>query len=315
MTTSGSLGIPAAGARAMPGFFRHRDRLWLAIGLGAVIVLCWVWIVAMARDMYGPMTGASAWMMTNRWDLPHLGLLFVMWVVMMVGMMLPSVAPTVWRVAGSQRPDAAGRATWAVLAFVVGYVAVWTGFSLLATIAQRLLDRAQILSPMMEVRDARWSAALLVAAGVYQFTPLKRACLQSCRCAQGIPVDAGFGSGVRNGLNCLGCCWALMMLLFTGGVMNLWWNLGLTLFVLLEKIAPSPSGQIANGAFYNGRRSRSPPHERHLCFYDRLGSRGVHAARCSCGKAENFQVSNSIVLWLSAQLGNKKAALFWAALK
>ncbi len=241
MTPAGSLdgaGVPAVGARAISGFFRHRDRLWLAMGLGVVAALCWIWIVAMARDMYGPMTGASAWMITDHWDLPHLGLLFVMWVVMMAGMMLPSVAPTVWRVAGSQRLDAAGRATRAALAFTGGYVAVWTGFSLLATLTQRLLDHAQILSPMMEVRDARWSAAILVIAGLYQFTPFKRACLQSCRCAQGIPADADFGSGVRNGLNCLGCCWALMLLLFAGGVMNLWWNLGLTLVVLLEKIAP-----------------------------------------------------------------------------
>jgi predicted metal-binding membrane protein len=238
MTPAGSLGIRAAGARAMPEFFRHRDRLWLAIGLGAVAALCWVWIVAMARDMYGPMTGASAWMMTDRWDLPHLGLLFVMWVAMMAGMMLPSVAPTVWRVADSQRTDVPGRATWAALAFTGGYVAVWTGFSLLATIAQRLLDHAQILSPMMELRDARWSAAILVSAGLYQFTPLKRACQQSCRCAQGIPADVGFGSGLRNGLNCLGCCWGLMLLLFVGGVMNLWWNLALTLLVLFEKITP-----------------------------------------------------------------------------
>jgi predicted metal-binding membrane protein len=234
MMTSGSLGradVPAAGVRAVPEFFRHRDCLWLAIGLSAVVALCWAWVVAMARDMYGPMTGASAWMMTNQWDLPHMTLLFVMWVAMMAGMMLPSVAPTVWRVA-------AGRPARAALAFTGGYIAVWTGFSLLATIVQRLLDHAQILSPMMELRDARWSAAILVIAGLYQFTPLKRICLQSCRCAQGIPAGGGFLPGVRNGLNCLGCCWALMLLLFAGGVMNLWWNLGLTLLVLLEKIAP-----------------------------------------------------------------------------
>jgi predicted metal-binding membrane protein len=242
MTPSGSLGaagVPAVGTRAVPGFFRHCDRLWLAIGLGVVVALCWAWIVAMARDMYGPMTGASAWMMTDHWDPPHLGLLFVMWVAMMAGMMLPSVASAVLRVAHSERRNAAGgRAARAALAFTGGYVAVWTGFSLVATIAQRLLDHAQILSPMMELRDARWSAALLVVAGVYQFTSFKRACLQSCRCAQGIPAGAGFRPGVLNGLNCLGCCWALMLLLFAGGVMNLWWNLGLTLLVLLEKIAP-----------------------------------------------------------------------------
>jgi predicted metal-binding membrane protein len=203
-----------------------------------VVALCWAWIVPMALDMQGDMTGASAWMMTSTWDGPHQLLLLAMWVVMMTGMMLPSAAPAVLRAAGRQRANAAGGPSIrSTLAFAAGYVSVWTVFSLLATIAQRVLDRAQILTPMMKLRDARWGAVLFVVAAVYQFTPWKRAFLQSCRCVRGFPAAAGFGSGARNGLNCLGCCWALMLLLFAGGVMNLWWNLGLTIFVLAEKIA------------------------------------------------------------------------------
>jgi predicted metal-binding membrane protein len=223
-----------------------RDR-WLVGGALVVVTgLSWAWIVPMARDMYGSMQGSAAWMLTDTWDFTHLALLFAMWTVMMAGMMLPSAAPAVLLYAGVIRKSAAaGRVTAHVYAFMGGYLFVWTGYSLLATVLQRLLAHWLLLSPMMEARDRLFGGALLVAAGLYQFTPFKRACLFSCRSpAECLSrhwksgVRGGFYLGAANGLFCLGCCWALMLLLFVGGVMNLWWIAALTIFVLLEKSAP-----------------------------------------------------------------------------
>lgn len=224
----------------------RRDRWLIGGALTVVTVLCWGWIVPMARDMYGTMQGASAWMMTDTWDLLHLVLLFAMWVVMMAGMMLPTAAPAVLLYAGVIRKSpAADHVTAHVYAFAGGYLVVWTAFSLLATVLQRLLARELLLSPMMETEDRLFGGALLVIAGLYQFTPWKRVCLDSCRSPAEFltrhwrtGVSGGFYLGTANGLFCLGCCWALMMLLFVGGVMNLWWIAALTIFVLLEKIAP-----------------------------------------------------------------------------
>jgi predicted metal-binding membrane protein len=196
----------------------------------------------MALDMQGSMSGASAWMMTGSWDSPHLLLLCAMWIVMMTGMMLPSATPAVLDLANLKRPDTERKySARTALAFMTGYIAVWFGFSLLAFQIHRFLDSAKVLSPMMEIRNPRLSMMLLAIAGAYQLTPMKRACLKSCRCLTVTRSHSGFQSGMRNGLCCLGCCWALMLLLFVGGVMNLWWNLGLTMFVLMEKIA-GPGG-------------------------------------------------------------------------
>ncbi|HXQ82119.1 MAG TPA: DUF2182 domain-containing protein [Opitutaceae bacterium] len=224
----------------------RRDRWLIGGSLVAAIVLCWAWIVPMAVDMYGSMTGSAAWMMTSTWDLGHLALLFAMWVVMMAGMMLPSAAPAFLLYASVIRRSPEGARTPAhVYAFAGGYLLVWTVFSLAATVLQRLLARALLLSPMMDAQDSKFGGALLIAAGLFQFTPFKSACLESCRSPADFitrhwrkGVSGGFRLGVAHGLFCLGCCWALMLLLFVGGVMNLWWIAGLTVFVLLEKLAP-----------------------------------------------------------------------------
>ena len=200
----------------------------------------------MAIDMYGSMTGSAAWMMTGHWDARHLTLLFAMWVVMMAGMMLPSAAPALLIYAAVVRKSPDGvRATAHAYAFGGGYLLVWTGFSLAATVLQRWLAQLLILTPMMETQDRRIGGTLLIAAGLFQFTPYKRACLQYCRSPAEFltrhwrnGVGGGFRMGWLHGLYCLGCCWALMLLLFVGGVMNLWWIAGLTVFVLLEKVAP-----------------------------------------------------------------------------
>ena len=224
----------------------RRDR-WLVGGaLAAAIALCWAWVVPMGRDMYGPMTGAAAWMMTDTWDFTHLALLFAMWVVMMAGMMLPSAAPALLIYAGviRQSPDG-GRAPAHAYAFAGGYLVVWTAFSLATTVLQRWLAHALLLTPMMEPRTPVFGGALLIVAGIFQLTPWKRTCLDACRSPAEFlvhhwrpGVTGGFYLGVANGLYCLGCCWALMMLLFAGGVMNLWYIAALTIFVLVEKLAP-----------------------------------------------------------------------------
>ena len=217
----------------------------MVVLLVLVPVLSWAWIVMMARDMYGPMTGASAWMMTQTWDVPHLLLLWAMWAVMMTGMMLPSAAPLVLLYGAAVRrsaPHTAARQTYALAA---GYLVAWTTFSLGATALQRALASLLLLSPMMEAANSRVSAALLLVAGVYQWTPLKHACLRMCQSPVGFLVSrwrsGGYGAfrmGLEHGSHCVGCCWALMLLLFAGGVMNVMVIVVLTAFVAFEKLVP-----------------------------------------------------------------------------
>ena len=223
---------------------RH-DRASTLLLLVLLPLVSWMWIVVMARDMYGPMTGASAWMMTPRWDLPHMLLLWAMWAVMMTGMMLPSASPTVLLYGAAVRRSARGSAATRVYALAIGYLVVWTAFSLGATALQRMLGEFLLLSPMMEVTSPRVGATLLLIAGVYQLTPIKLACLRACQSPLGFlmsrwraGVSGAFRMGLVHGAYCVGCCWALMLLLFVGGVMNLAVIAALTAFVAFEKLTP-----------------------------------------------------------------------------
>ena len=200
-----------------------------------VPLVCWAWIVVVSRDMYGPMTGASAWMMTAVWDAPHLFLLWTMWAVMMTGMMLPSAGPMIVLAGDGARP----------YLLALGYLSVWLAFSVGATALQWLLMRALVLTPMMEVSGPIAGAVLLALAGTYQWTPLKGACLTTCQSPMAFIArrwrsgNAGaFRMGVEHGMYCIGCCWALMLLLFAGGVMNLAVIAALTAFVSIEKLTP-----------------------------------------------------------------------------
>ena len=207
---------------------------------------CWAWVVALARDMYGPMTGASAWMMTLQWDVRHALLLWLMWAVMMAGMMLPSATPMLVMFGLAARRRASGAAaSREIYALAAGYLAVWALFSVVATAAQYFLSMRLAISPMMTLTSPRAGAALLVVAGIYQITPLKHTCLQRCQSPFGFLMHhwrAGTGGAVRmgfeHGVYCVGCCWALMLLLFVGGVMNLAVIAGLTAFVAFEKLSP-----------------------------------------------------------------------------
>lgn len=223
-----------------------RPRLGLIVVLIIIPLACWIWVLAMARDMYGPMTGASAWMMSVEWNAPRLVLLWAMWGAMMAGMMLPTAAPMLLLYARTVRNRTGARRVAArIYALAAGYTVVWLLFSVFATVLQRMLAWGLLMTPMMEPSSPRAAAALLMIAGVYQFTPSKHACLQACRSPIAFfstswreGVAGAFRMGVSHGIYCLGCCWALMLLLFAGGVMNAGVILALTAWVAIEKIAP-----------------------------------------------------------------------------
>jgi len=227
----------------LEGALRHERAVTSVLVL--VTVASWTWIVLMARDMYGTMRGASAWMMTTQWDIAHVLLLWAMWAVMMTAMMLPSAAPLVLLYAAALHARHIRHATASIWALGGGYLVVWGLFSAVATALQRILTNAVVLTPMMEPYTPQMAAIVLALAGVYQLTPLKRACLHVCRSPLAYLLQrwrtGPFGAlrlGIEHGVYCLGCCWALMLLLFAGGVMNLVVIVALMLWVLAEKFLP-----------------------------------------------------------------------------
>ena len=173
-------------------------------------------------------------------------LMFIMWSVMMIGMMIPSAAPMILLFARVQRRKLADQAPTARIAvFTTGYLLIWTSFSLIATGLQWALTELRLLSPMMESTSQFLAVGFLLTAGIYQLTPLKLACLKQCQSPIGFLTshwkDGAPGSlsmGIEHGMFCLGCCWLLMTLLFVGGVMNLIWVAVIATFVLLEKVVP-----------------------------------------------------------------------------
>ena len=223
----------------------RRERLWILTGLAAACLTCWAWIVPMALDMYGPMHGASSWMMGDTLLLRYGTLLFAMWTAMMAGMMLPSAAPTLLLFTMVVRSHDAAHVPPRAYSFLAGYLLVWTAFSLAATLLQLLLGSLLYLSPMMQLQGRVMSGALVLVAGAYQLTPTKRSCLTACRAPVAFLAryyrpgnGAALSLGLRHGAYCVGCCWALMLLLFVAGVMNLAAIAAIAVFVLLEKLLP-----------------------------------------------------------------------------
>jgi predicted metal-binding membrane protein len=222
----------------------RRDRIAILVALFGITLLAWVYLIAMALAMEEmPMNGTEM-MGIHPWNALDFFLMFLMWTVMMVGMMVPTAVPmtlvyaAVARKAASQGTSLAPTAT-----FVLGYIAMWTLFSAAATLVQWWLDQAALLSPMMVSNSPSLGAGLLIAAGIYQWLPLKDACLQHCRAPAHFfarhwhsGTAGAFRTGLVHGAFCLGCCWALMGLLFLGGVMNLLWIAAITGFILLEKV-------------------------------------------------------------------------------
>ncbi len=192
------------------------------------------------RDMPGP--GAP-----GDWSPAYAVLVFLMWWVMMVAMMLPSVSPTVLLYAALLRhANKSDRVPVYAGAFLGGYLAAWAAFSVVAATAQWALEAAGLVSATMMTLIDTWPGGLvLIAAGLFQFTPLKAKCLEHCRSPAKFlserrrPGAVGaFRMGVEHGIYCLGCCWFLMALLFVGGIMNLLWIVGLAAIVALEKLMP-----------------------------------------------------------------------------
>ncbi len=223
----------------------RRDRLVALAGLALLATLAWAVVLTMAGGMRSPEM-ALAMPETADWGADRFPPLFGMWAVMMVAMMLPSAAPVVLLVAGMNRGRRArGEPSVPTSVFLLGYLLTWTVYAALAAGAQVALHDAALLSPGMASASPILGGALLVAAGVFQFTPLKDACLRHCRSpfhVLGTEWREGAAGalrlGLRHGTYCVGCCWLVMALLFVVGVMNVLWVAALAAFVLVEKAAP-----------------------------------------------------------------------------
>ncbi len=237
----------------------RRDRLLIASALGVIVALAWAYVIWLAADMdmggmnmsgfrmvpagLGMMTPAAA-----PWSAVEFAFVFVMWAVMMVGMMAPSAAPMILMYARVARQSKiAGKPLAATGWFAAGYFLAWIGFSLAATLVQWLLEREALLDARMQSANLVLGALVLIAAGLYQWTPIKNACLSQCQTPLGFLMShGGFRSdvlgcvrlGLLHGSYCVGCCWVLMALLFVVGVMNVLWIALLALVVLLEKLLP-----------------------------------------------------------------------------
>lgn len=261
----------------------RRDRQLVTAALVAVITLCWLYLLAGAgTGMYphemaelnpsvsqtapavpgnAEMPGQQMAMLSPEWTLGYSLLMLAMWWLMMIAMMLPGAAPMVLLHAAVTRnglpfdtaavpgPGPGPGSRYLVkttAAFVGGYIVVWGGFSLVAVIVHWLLEHEALLSPMMTSTSRLLGSGLLLAAGLWQLTPLKTVCLRHCRSPVGFVSThwrPGIGGAIRMGIDhgvfCLGCCWFLMALLFYAGVMNLIWIIGLAVLVLAEKLLPA----------------------------------------------------------------------------
>jgi len=251
----------------------RRDRLIVASALSVIAALAWGYTLWLAADMnmagmnMSPadpgaspqghwasglrMIPAGVGMMAPAaapWSIAEFALVFVMWAVMMVGMMAPAAAPMILMYARVGRAGKiAGKPFAATGWFAAGYFLAWAGFSLAATLVQWVLEREALLNASMANANSVTGAAVLIAAGVYQWTPIKDACLAQCQSPfRFLMSHGGFRGtiqgclrlGFLHGTYCVGCCWVLMALLFVVGVMNVLWIALLALLVLLEKLTP-----------------------------------------------------------------------------
>jgi predicted metal-binding membrane protein len=216
----------------------NNPRLHTCLALLVIALLSWWYLLDM--DM-------MAMMIMGPWQSSDWLYMFLMWAIMMVAMMLPSALPMILMhqvIAARRQPQLnTSQCNWI---FTLGYILAWTLFSAGATLLQWLLQQNALLTPMLEPGSIALSALILMAAGIYQWLPIKNNCLAKCRA----PVEyltthwrnglaGSLSMGLQHGLYCLGCCWVLMLLLFAGGVMNLRLVAAIALFVLLEKVLPA----------------------------------------------------------------------------
>ena len=253
----------------------RRDRAIVAAALIILTALTWAYVWRLAADMdmgdmdtsgFRIIPAGMGLMMpaTTPWNTVEFAFVFAMWAVMMIGMMTPSATPMILIYARIGRQAARQGTPLAASAyFAASYLLSWIGFALVATSAQWALERAALLTPMMAGASDMFSGAVLVAAGFYQWTPLKDACLRQCQAPWlFIQRHGGFRSdasgalalGARHGAYCIGCCWALMALLFVGGVMNVLWIAAIAILVLAEKVIPAGRviSRIAGAGLFAG---------------------------------------------------------------
>jgi predicted metal-binding membrane protein len=228
-----------------------RDRILISTCLVVISVLAWVYLVHLDRQMsssmeHDTMMAQMGMAMDMPWTAADMFFTFAMWAVMMVGMMAGSAAPVLLLFAAAQARRTERGVRLAVLLFGLGYITVWVGFSACAALVQWGFHETAMLSPAMTATSPYLAGAILIMAGAYQLTAWKGACLTQCRSPLGFLMSNWRGGrlgalrmGIRHGAYCLGCCWALMCVLFVVGVMNLIWVATLTAFVLLEKIGPA----------------------------------------------------------------------------
>jgi predicted metal-binding membrane protein len=241
----------------------RRDRALVVASLIGVTVLAWLYLAKLTLDMAaGDMSLVGMSQMTamdsTPWDGTTFALLYVMWLVMMIGMMVPSATPMILLYAVVKRKTAEkGHPVASANVFAAGYVVVWAMFAAITAALQWGLHEAALLSSTMTSTSPILGGALLLAAGAYQLTPLKLVCLRHCRSPMSFlsrhwrkGTRGAFAMGLEHGLYCVGCCWVLMTLLFVGGVMNLLWIAAIMVVVLLEKGAPYGHvlGHITGGA-------------------------------------------------------------------
>lgn len=221
----------------------HKDRLIVFSGLALITVFSWAYMIHMAMSMTG--TGMN---MTKpclmHWGVGDIIHLFIMWTIMMAAMMLPAATPMIIMFAAVNGQLSKGEspliATWL---FILGYLAVWTAYSGLATLAQWGLHLSALLTHHMVITSPLLGGSLLIAAGIFQWTPFRDACMSKCRSPQGFLMTewregqrGAMIMGLKAGLFCVGCCWLLMVLSFVLGVMNMIWMAAITAFMLMEKI-------------------------------------------------------------------------------
>lgn len=231
----------------------QRIVLYGALGFATVAAWAVTWTQSSEVPILSPYLVQA--LCGTQWTAGSVASSFLMWVAMMAAMMLPSTAPTIDAFGTIARRRRARRQPYTpTLIFVGGYLLVWCGFSAVATVAQWLLYRAALLTPAMQNTSPLLAGMTLLIAGFYQFTPMKMACLRDCRGPLGFIVaewrEGHLGAltmGARHGLSCLGCCWALMSLMFCVSVMDLRWAAGLAVYAAAEKFAPGGDTIVAPG--------------------------------------------------------------------
>lgn len=220
-----------------------RARAGVTVGLVSLVMACWAYLWLLASRM-GDMSSVLSMPMTSAWTASQAALMALMWSVMMAAMMLPAAVPMVLAYERMER-GSTGPGSGSTGLFVGGYLLVWAGFAIVATSLQWTLHDLALVDGMGAANTGSVAGAVLVVAGVMQFSPVKKRFLMTCRTPLGFLMTSwregkpgALAMGVHHGILCVGCCWALMALLFVLGVMNLAWVVALAVLVLLEKVAP-----------------------------------------------------------------------------